>query len=52
MYICLYIWTLYIYMYTIRHVNMQHNHEIFTELIFLTRRRYGIVETSYFGHAS
>ena len=38
-------------MYTIRHVNMQHIHEIFAELIFLTRRRYGIVETSYFGHA-
>ena len=40
-------------MYTIRHVNMQHIHEIFTQLIFLTRRRYGIVDTkiSYCGHA-
>lgn len=37
MYFCLYIWTLYLYLYTIRHVNMQHIHEIFTQLIFLTR---------------
>ena len=37
-------------MYIIRHVNMQHIHEIFTQLIFLTRLRYGIVDTSYCGH--
>ena len=29
-----------LYMYIIRHVNMQHIHEIFAQLIFLTRRRH------------